>query len=583
MTEVNQMKKEKRSSITVLIMLPMILLAILSIGNSILGCLGMKDMNAKATEIVGQHMKGIELLGEIEASTERIHKQALSHIIALDLNSKMEIITTMKESSAGIDTKLKQYSVYVTEQDFGTYEILMRSYHSIQDAIANLAVYSASGQTAKAYEYANSELASYANEMKQQLTTLKDSIQEVAKTASNELETTYQSSLYVYTIAIVLTIIAIIIVFYCVVKRIILPISRMKRELSEILDGMKQKAGDLTKRVTVRYEDEIAALGNGINLFLENLQHVFGIIKEDSVQLNHVVIEVLGSVRSSRDNVAEVSALSEELSATMEEVSGNTTVIHDNTNVLNDQINDIAEKTLQINEYSKGMKRNAEQVEQTAQKNKEQIDKQLNEIMEVLTDAIEECKSVEKVNNLTNEILSISSQTNLLSLNASIEAARAGEAGKGFAVVAEEIRSLADSSRETANYIQEINGQVTRAVENLAEEAGTLIKYLQESIIPEFDRFVQAGNQYKGEAIFVETVMGEFTENIEKLRNSISGIATAIGLITSAIDESANGISGVAVSTQSLVEEIGGISKQMDETQEIVAVLNTETETFKKL
>lgn len=583
MTEVNQMKKEKRSSITVLIMLPMILLAILSIGTSILGCLGMKDMNAKATEIVGQHMKGIELLGEIEASTERIHKQALSHIIALDLNSKMEIITTMKESSADIDTKLKQYSVYVTEQDFGTYEILMRSYHSIQDAIANLAVYSASGQTAKAYEYANSELASYANEMKQQLTTLKDSIQEVAKTASNELEATYQSSLYVYTIAIVLTIIAIILVFYCVVKRIILPISRMKRELSEILDGMKQKAGDLTKRVTVRYEDEIAALGKGINLFLENLQHIFGIIKEDSVQLNHVVVEVLDSVRTSRDNVTDVSALSEELSATMEEVSGNTIVIHDNTIVVNDQINQMVERTLQINEYSKEMKQNAERMEQTAKKNKEQIGNQLSEIMGVLTGAIEDCKSVEKINNLTNEILSISSQTNLLSLNASIEAARAGEAGKGFAVVAEEIRSLADSSRETANHIQEINGMVTRAVQNLAGEAGSLIQYLQETIIPEFDHFVQAGNQYKGEVVLVESAVEEFTVNTEKLRNSISGIVTAIGLITSAIDESANGISGVAESTQSLVEEIAGISKQMDETQTIAGVLNAETETFQKL
>lgn len=81
------------------------------------------------------------------------------------------------------------------------------------------------------------------------------------------------------------------------------------------------------------------------------------------------------------------------------------------------------------------------------------------EMTELLQASMENSKKVTRINDLSNDILEISSQTNLLALNASIEAARAGEAGKGFAVVAEEIRILADNSRETANSIQHSGNQ----------------------------------------------------------------------------------------------------------------------------
>ena len=229
------------------------------------------------------------------------------------------------------------------------------------------------------------------------------------------------------------------------------------------------------------------------------------------------------------------------------------------------------------------MKARADEMEHAAKANRDSTSEKVNEILNVLNQAIEDSRSVDQVNTLTNEILSISSQTNLLALNASIEAARAGEAGRGFAVVAEEIGQLANSSRDTANRIQDINAVVTAAVHNLAENANNLVTYMNDSILPEFEEFVATGGQYKEDATYIESVMNEFAEKTDELKVVMDEIAGSINTITAAIDEGVNGVTGAAESTQVLVEDMDNISKRMDENFEIAGDLKKETSVFTRL
>lgn len=357
----------------------------------------------------------------------------------------------------------------------------------------------------------------------------------------------------------------------------------MNHELSDILSNIEQKQGDLTSRVIVESENEIGVLGDGINTFLEKLQYIFRIIKEDSVKLEYVISDVLDNVSTSNEHVSDLASLSQELSATMQDVHGNTNIINDTVSAVNQDVASIAQKTAQINKYSKNMKKNAEKMEQTAQTNVEQISRKINQILDVLNDAIEDSKSVGMVNDLADVILNISAQTNLLALNASIEAARVGAEGDGFAVVAEEIRKLADSSRETVNSIQMVNGTVIKAVQNLSENTRILIDYLQQSVLPEFDSFVKSGNQYKEESSYIENIMNEFAGKTEELKYSMSQISDSITMIVDAIDESSNGINGVSINIQELLKEINQVGIQMEENHIIVEKLKVETDTFKKL
>ena len=133
------------------------------------------------------------------------------------------------------------------------------------------------------------------------------------------------------------------------------------------------------------------------------------------------------------------------------------------------------------------------------------------------------------VDELTNEILHISGKTNLLALNASIEAARAGEVGKGFAVVADEIRQLADSSRETANKIQNINGQVISAVNELSDNANEMIGYISGTILPDYDVYAASGQQYREDAEQVSSAMNNCISEMEELRGHIERLVGQMG------------------------------------------------------
>lgn len=183
-----------------------------------------------------------------------------------------------------------------------------------------------------------------------------------------------------------------------------------------------------------------------------------------------------------------------------------------------------------------------------------------------------------RINNLA-----ISQQTRLIALNASVEAANAGAAGKGFAVVAREIRELAHSSQETANHIQAITSVVTFAVYNLSVNTQHLVDYMKQSVLTEFQAFVQSGSQYREDAAYIRRTMDEFHERTKRLKHSMSGIADSISTITKAIDEGAKGITGVAGNTRSLAEDMEDITNRMGVNQDVVKGLEKETVAFNNL
>lgn len=575
--------KGKKKLSTKLILIPVFIVGFVSVISSGLSLKNLSKVNDAASQIVDNSMVGTELLNDIEMETVNIHTLALSHIISTDLSSMIDIVSEVRNHEDKLKQLLDDYNPYVTLETKRSYKIICDNYTSLVKECGNVMAYSAAGKNEEAYKTANGSIAKYTKNIEKAISSMREHVNSVTQEERKSLESTYHASVVTCTLTIIVSIIALLFVVFAVITMVIKPLLRTQKEINGIIVNIDNKKGDLTQRVTPINNAEVDAVGKGINVFMTKLQAIFKAVVTNSARMERVVDDVRQSVQTSNSSVSDLSALTEELSATMQDISENASVINANTDNVAKEVEIIAEKTEELTGYTKDMKAHAQSMESVARTNMETTDRKVSEILEVLQKAIEDSNSVKQVNSLTNDILNIASQTNLLALNASIEAARAGEAGRGFAVVASEISQLAAASQEAANNIQRINAVVTNAVNNLADNANGLVSYMNDSILPEFERFVESGVEYNDKASFIEGTMTDFKEKTDSLKQSMLEISSSINTISHAINEGVNGVVSAADSTQLIVEDMDNISHKMDENYEIADSLKKETSIFIKL
>ena len=577
------MNQKKKLSTKLIILIPVFILGIFSIISNVMSVSNIKNVNQSAVQISEVSLKNVSSLAEIQRQTQDIHNLGLSHIIAVDLDSMIQLVEKIRSQEDALEKDLESYKTYVTPDTQKEYNDIKKKYEELKYECANVMAFSAAGKKEDAYELANGKISKCADAIESDIESIKKIVNQDANAQRQKLTSAYHSSIGTSIVTILISIAALFSAMVAVLRWVIYPLANTNREINEIISGIDNQQGDLTRRVTITNNKEVASVGGGINAFMAKLQEIFRMISSNSRDLEGVVNEVRESVQTSNGSVSDLSALTEELSATMQDISDNASRINENTESVAGEVKSIAEKTIEINQYTKEMKEHAEAMEHAARENMDTTGAKVNDIVSVLSQAIEDSNSVNQVDNLTNDILNIASQTNLLALNASIEAARAGDAGKGFAVVASEISQLAAASQEAANNIQSINAIVITAVHNLADNANGLVEYMNEKILPEFQKFVESGGAYHDKATFIESVMADFEAKTDSLQNSMDEIANSVNTISHAIEEGVSGVVSAADSTQVLVSDMDKISKKMDENFAIAEGLKKETSVFTKL
>lgn len=563
------------------IMIPVLLLAVIAFATSILSIMNADSISKKGDDIANNYLVTIETVGYLSESTQELTRSAYSYIVAEGDAAKKSVKDNIESLKSEIDGYMKDYEQTLDENEETAYSSYKNYYSQFLTQFGVLEKYVNTNQTVNASKLANNNLVDVCNSLESALDDMTNSEVEATDHAMRQMHALAAFAKTTGGVCFVFAIGALIVAFLISTRKVVNPIVKTNKELKEISALINDNNGDLTKRVNVKSSDEIGQLAQGINQFLDILQNTIGKIVEGSKNLDNMINSVGENVTVSNDDAQDVSSAMEELSATMQEIAATIQTVNDNTESVGKNVVDIADKTGQINNYSQDMRERADSLAKSADENKRTTDEMLGNIVGTLKKAIEDSKSVERVNELTGEILNISSQTNLLALNASIEAARAGEAGKGFAVVADEIRQLADSSRDTANNIQAINEHVTSAVYQLIDNSNKIIKYIEETILADYDSFVQAGAQYNEDACYISETMQEFAEKTEKLKELMKNTVESIEGISSGVEQSANAVTSSAVSTSQLVEQMNSIDKEMSESRNTVGELKAQTDVFK--
>lgn len=365
------------------------------------------------------------------------------------------------------------------------------------------------------------------------------------------------------------------------ITHIALPASSAGTQLEDIISKIHNNEGDLTKRIQIQSKNEVGQLVDGINNFIEQLQGIMNIIKTQSEHMDELTSKIGANVQDSNESAGNISATMEQMSASMEEIAATIGQIAEGSDTVLREVQNMNSSVDNGVELVQKIKNRAGRMHQNTIAGKDRTSSKIIEIREMLNEALEESRSVEKIKQLTGEILDITSQTNLLSLNASIEAARAGEAGKGFAVVADEIRALADSSANTANNIQNISNLVIGAVEKLAGNAETMLQFVDEKVLQDYDEFVVVVEKYERDADSMNSLIENFSQNTGEIHETISAMTSGLNDISVAVDESAKGVTNVAESAVSLVASMSQIQQQTISNQEISEQLSNEVGRFK--
>ncbi len=515
------------------LIMPILFLGLITLLSNVLAAVGINNVHRNAGTIVDEYMVSEARLEDIRRSVMNIHRLALSHIVAADHATMIGLVQEIKAEEAALDEKLAEYEPFISQEDRPVYRALLEDYDAFKHALIDLVCASADSRTQAAYAVANGDVAITSGAAEEGLDALSASVSAQAEAARGRLARVYIVSLITSAATLIISVFLVWAALRIIRKHVIAPI-----------------------------------------------RGAMGTLQDSSQRIGGVVEEVRKRTRTSSGSAQALSGLTEQLSAALEEIAGNTAASASGTQ--SDAVS-MAEECAAITAYSGEMRGRAEQMERSARQEMEEVRLKTEQILELLNQAIRQSRSVDRIGTLTKDILSISSSTDLIAINASIEATRAGTAGKGFAVVAQEIRRLADSCAETANHIQEVSDEVTGAVNYLSNSAQELADYLGKAILTQLERSVQSGQQYQSDAAYIEHSMGSFNEQAGRLRTAMAEVAASISAISGAVDNAVTGVTGVTSSTRSLAGDMAGITAGMDTNQEIVGELRHQVDIFANL
>lgn len=568
-------------TIRIKILLPVIVLSLVGLVAAGVGVLGIRKIMNRSSVITENAVPCIAAADEVVSGYQKLQQLLYAHIVTLEKEKRMEIEVEIQKERMDITQKLVEFQTFLKKkEEKEVYQKCKASYNSFLNDYQDAISWSRSEVTDKAVETANGVIAAESKEMDAELGKLKELSRKRISDAVAMQQQVYEQSFGMMAVSLTLLVLLSISIIIITNRKIIAPVNKAKKELNQMIADIDGKRGNLSARIHIHTKDEIEALINGINRFLDVLENILGNIMASSGELNVVAGKAAGNLSEVRKDSDEVFRVMERLSDSMGEVSSAMGNMNGNAVEVDEKAGQVSDTTQALRENAARMHERAQKLEEEAVADKMAIGEMLEKISKPLKEAIENSQNVTRINELTEDILSMAGQTNLLALNASIEAAHAGDAGRGFAVVADEIRQLADSSRETANYIQSINLQVITAVQALSQSAGELLKYTRETILPDYDNFVKAGESYRQDAKQINIAMDEVGVHMEQLSEIMRQMTGSISQVSDSVMESARETSGARERTDALVGCVEAAGEEIKRNESIAARLLKEAEAF---
>ena len=558
------------------------LLTLISIGALGILARSLTTITTSSQELMNNQVEKTDLIHSIYEDYLDMYMNMYAHVntkLAAVMDKRSEEIYATREE---MWQKMEAYESQITSEEAQTaYDTIKDRLVSFDQCVDSIIEASRKNDKEQANILITNNLSMLNDTIQLNMQKLLEYSAEELKTGKADLQLTAAESEGVILAAMILLVAAAVLVTIIAIRIIVVPIRRMAKVINKMIEDIHNGQGDLTSRVPVQTKDEISTLAKGVNEFLDILQDMIGGVISCGQEIEKQQQNVTAVVDKTNDNARETSSTMEELAASIEEVSSTVAYVNENTKQAEESVEMMIDKAVSGTQFAEEIRNRAQQLQKVAKDSRESAGTMIGEFDSMLQRSIEDSRKIENISNLTGDILSIASKTNLLALNASIEAARAGEAGRGFAVVADEIRVFADNSKETRNKIQAISEEVVEAVTVLAENARSLIAFINERILPDYETMERTGEQYLNDSITVDRMMAQIRDSMEQIGGMMRTVVESNDNITGNVQESAQGVMGVVNNTTALADNMKDIIGALEQVSGVINHLSEQTACFK--
>lgn len=595
------------------------ILLIFSAASSAISFISIRNIKAKTQTISEDCMNAVNILSDTEIAVERVQKFANSSAaIRMENNRNSSdsqtsdnqppvsqtpdipvsgntdnastpsdsdnMMQNMSQEIENLESKFADLQEIINKLDNSEIQAAYETYYSVYNSYSENAskTLGTDSNDADSFLQSTQSGSNITEQLDEAYSSLYSLIDDEVNNASTALDSQFTLSDRANIIIFAILIATGIIIILAILK-IVRPLQSANGQLSKIISDIDSRKGDLTSRININSHDEVGELVDGINLFIEKLQEIMKRIRSHSENILVSSKEIAYKINESGNNTNEVSATMDEIAAAMQEISATVEELSSGSENIFESIIHLTDKINDGNVLTKDIQSRSLNYKTEIENEKTNAVAIINEIKNTLEQSIENSKEAAQIQSLTENILQIASQTNLLSLNASIEAAHAGEAGKGFSVVAAQISELAESSRTIAKNIQEISTLVTESVTGLSSNSKKLLEFVNNDVLTDYDKFVAISDNYYNDAVNVNNILEEFTNGTSALKTTMSEMNHGINDISTTIEESANGTNDISSRIRNIASSVEAIKSQTAENQSIGNELKKNVEVFKNI
>ena len=562
----NAGKRKRGVGIGIKIMVLLLLLAITAIS-----CVGvlvwtLQSVIGMSDQIVSEQVAEQEKISTLSRQFTYINSQVLTHVMTTNSVTMDTLSEKILQDIADMEQQIEEFGALLSEGDERKEALDSASAElaKYRKTVESLLVTSAENKT-QAYVSATSNLPMFNEHIENYMNRMLEITAQEMEQAQGQMEQSAARVPGIISVASIALLVVVIVIMLGLRLWVIGPVKKATKQVDELVEGIRCNKGDITKRIHVGSRDEVGRLAIAINDLVAQMQIIIRAITEGCGQMEEKQADIISNVEKVNATADHTMQNLGIMSEGMQLVTGAIDGVQQDTGVLDHTVENMLEVAQNGRDYAADIKEKAGKMKATAVESKQEATVVMKEIDTAMTESIANNRQIHKITELTEEILGIAGTTNLLALNASIEAARAGEAGRGFAVVAEEIRKLADSSRESANNIQEISNRVVESVEELSENATRLLEFMNTRVMKDYDALEDTGSNYHEAADHVDEMMNEFRRKIDELLSVLQNVNTANTQMEATVGDSTEKLSAVEKNNQGLQQEMKDISYAVEE------------------